>query len=226
MQCASLTFPPRTVLWLCTHCAAAPLPLAMLATYTPFAVPCLSAHTVTPPGHFTTATATQPCVNGEYRTGWSPPDQAASCVKCSPDGSIQSMDADILIVLKLDGSETSINVKATVQSCCECAAATVVVAAAVCVCKVWADAAGRHVLAADVSFQPARPAESSPTLPLLPIPVWSRVCADIVGGQGTVFDAASNSYRAVNCDNNNFGTWVCAVVCAAGWEARGLVAER
>lgn len=90
---------------------------------------CLCTHTVTPPGHFTTATATQPCANGEYRTGWSPPDQAASCVKCSPDGSIQSMDADILPVLNLDGSETSINVKATAQSCCECAAAVAVAVA-------------------------------------------------------------------------------------------------
>lgn len=123
--CVSVTEAPlpRSVLWLCLRCAAARLPLAMLTTHTHIFCCTLSVytHTVTPPGHFTTATATQPCANGEYRTGWSPPDQAASCVKCSPDGSIQSMDADILIVLNLDGSETSINVKATAQSCCECA---------------------------------------------------------------------------------------------------------
>jgi hypothetical protein len=29
--------------------------------------------------------------------------------------------------------------------------------------------------------------------------------ADIVGGQGVVFDAANKTLRAINCDNNNWG---------------------
>jgi hypothetical protein len=75
---------------------------------------------VTPPGHFTSATETLACPNGEYRTGWVPAAQAASCVKCSPDGSIQSMATDILVVYRLDGTETSIMVKSGVVSCCKC----------------------------------------------------------------------------------------------------------
>ena len=72
-----------------------------------------------PPGHFATATATLECPNGEYRAGWAAPDEAKSCIKCSPDGSIQSMATEILTVLTLDGKEAITYVKSAVRSCCE-----------------------------------------------------------------------------------------------------------
>lgn len=76
-------------------------------------------HAVTPPGHFTTATETKECPNGEYRTGWAQPNEAASCVKCSPDGSIQSMATEILNFISLEGKEVFMYVKSLPKSCCK-----------------------------------------------------------------------------------------------------------
>lgn len=74
---------------------------------------------VTPPGHYTNTTDTQPCPDGQYRPGWVAPDTAGACVSCSPDGSILSMPTDLMTVFKADGTETATSVKGTVNSCCE-----------------------------------------------------------------------------------------------------------
>lgn len=75
--------------------------------------------TVTPPGFYTTAVATLECADGRYRSGWSAAVNASECDKCSPDNSVFSMATEILTMYKLDGTETSKTVKATVLSCCE-----------------------------------------------------------------------------------------------------------
>lgn len=76
---------------------------------------CLPA--VTPPGHYTSGTETQPCADDEYRPEWKAASEADKCVKCGEG--IMSTATEQVAQYAFDESQTSVDVRGTAASCCK-----------------------------------------------------------------------------------------------------------
>jgi hypothetical protein len=75
---------------------------------------------VTPPGHYTTATATIKCPNGTYRADWKPPSDAVSSTCLSCGEGVKTVATDQLSVYATVGyAETKLSVTTSSDDCCK-----------------------------------------------------------------------------------------------------------
>lgn len=167
---------------------------------------------VTPPGFKTSSGDTTECENGTFRSEWRPPDYAPACLPCG-DGIESAPRDNITQYDPVTGQPSQLGVRGSPSCCCECNKGSLPLGFNCC----FDLTAGHPALGSQQTSLRTRccttpaslPAETDSCVAAELLPAWCCFwcsCAVIKPGCGMLYSGATNTFWAMSCDYNNYGT--------------------